>query len=128
MISTLRLSGLSRVVPPEPTLFCGGVFGLSSSCRRRLSCRHVAGCVRNSPQRDASQQWRVQPTHKPTAPVSLKARVRHAFLSTRQSQRMNQLMSQHVMHAELLFETEALVNVDHGVVGDISACINSILL
>ena len=41
---------------------------------------------------------------------------------------MNQLMSQHVMHAELLCETEALINVEHGVVGDISACINSILL
>ena len=78
-----------------------GVFGLSSSCRRRLACRHVAGCVRSSPQRDASPQWRVQPNHKPTAPVSLKARVRHAFLSTRQSQRMTQLMSQHAMHAEL---------------------------
>ena len=37
---------------------------------------------------------------EPTAPVSLKARVRHAFLSTRQSQRMKQLMSQHAMHAE----------------------------
>ena len=38
---------------------------------------------------------------KPTAPVSLKARVRHAFRSTRQSQRMNQLRSQHAMHVEV---------------------------
>ena len=38
---------------------------------------------------------------KSTAPVPLKARVRHAFRSTRQSQRMNQLRSQHAMHVEV---------------------------
>ena len=63
------------------------VFRLSSSCRR-LPCRHVAGCVRSSPRRETRRcSAACNRPSEPTAPVSLKARVRHAFRSTRPSQR-----------------------------------------
>ena len=72
MLITLRLSVLSRVVPPIPTLFRGGVFGLglSSSCRRRFSCRHVAGRVRSL----ATAARRLAAVARATDPLSRRPR------------------------------------------------------
>ena len=65
MSTTLRPSGLSRVVPPEPTLFRGGVFLVSAS-----AAAAVVGFLadtwpvarRSSQQREAELLWRAQPT------------------------------------------------------------------
>ena len=65
MITTLRPSGLSRVVPPDPTLFRGGVFLVSAS-----AAAAVVGFLadtwpvvrRSSQRRDVKPFWRAQPT------------------------------------------------------------------
>ena len=65
MSTTLRPSGLSRVVPPEPTLFRGGVF-LGSASAAAAVVDFLADtwpvARRSSQQREAELLWRAQPT------------------------------------------------------------------
>ena len=70
-----RPAGLSRVVPPSPTLFRGGAFWfcLFSCCRRRRDSRHVAGCACPSQRRDSAPLWRVQPAHQVDGPGSFES-------------------------------------------------------
>ena len=103
MLITLRLSVLSRVVPPISHPSAVALFGSASAAAAVVGVIADTWPVARAPHNGETLRrcGAYNRRTKSTAPVSLKARVRHAFRSTRQSQRMNQLRSQHAMHVEV---------------------------